>query len=133
MGVDVDLATIVNVLVACSSIGTLLFGRAVHAFAIKVCFDGEVMVNNTLLDMYSKSVDLDATTRVFEKLGKRSVVSWTSMMAGFVQEGLSDGAIRLYSDMERKGISPDLLLSQVSFMLVLVMALWKVAGMHTFI
>ena len=51
----------------------------------------------------------------------------------FCPRGLSDGAIRLFSEMERKGISPDLLLSQVSFMLVLVMALWKVAGMHIFI
>ena len=30
------------------------------------------------------------------------------MMAGFVREGLSDGAIRLFSEMERKGVSPDL-------------------------
>lgn len=108
LGVDVDLATIVNVLVACASIGTLLIGRAVHAFAIKSCFDGELMFNNTLLDMYSKCGDLDAATQVFEKMGKRSVVSWTSMMAGFVREGLSDGAIRLFSEMERKGVSPDL-------------------------
>ena len=92
MGVDVDLATIVNVLMSCASIGTLLFSRVVHAFAIKFCFDGEVMVNNTLMDMYSKSVDMDAATRVFEKMGKRSVVLWTSMMAGFIQEGLSDRA-----------------------------------------
>ncbi|XP_075664519.1 pentatricopeptide repeat-containing protein DOT4, chloroplastic [Castanea sativa] len=108
LGVDVDLATIVNVLVACASIGTLLVGRAVHAFAIKSCFDGELMFNNILLDMYSKCGDLDAATRVFEKMGKRSVVSWTSMMAGFVREGLYDGAIRLFSEMERKGVSPDL-------------------------
>uniref|UniRef100_A0A2N9IUF5 DYW domain-containing protein n=1 Tax=Fagus sylvatica TaxID=28930 RepID=A0A2N9IUF5_FAGSY len=106
--VDVDLATIVNVLVACASIGTLLFGRALHAYAIKACFDGEGMFNNTLLDMYSKCGDLDAAIRVFEKMGKRSVVSWTSMIAGFVREGSSDGAMRLFSEMERKGVSPDL-------------------------
>lgn len=106
-GIDVDLATIVNVLVACASIGTLSLGRSLHAYAIKAGFDREIMFNNILLDMYSKCGDLDSAIRVFGKMGKRSVVSWTSMIAGYVREGLSDGAIRLFSEMERNGVSPD--------------------------
>ncbi|XP_041024368.1 pentatricopeptide repeat-containing protein DOT4, chloroplastic [Juglans microcarpa x Juglans regia] len=106
--VGVDLATMVNVLVACASISTLWLGRTLHAYAIKACFDGEIKFNNTLLDMYSKCGDLDAAVRVFEKMGKRSVVSWTSMISGYVREGLSDGAIRLFYKMERNGVSPDL-------------------------
>lgn len=108
LGVDLDLASIVNVLVACADIGTCLLGRAVHAYAIKACFDGEITLRNTLLDMYSKCGDLDASVRVFEKMGERSVVSWTSMIAGYAREGLSNDAIRLFYDMERNGVSPDI-------------------------
>lgn len=108
LGVDVDLATIVNVLVSCASIGALLLARALHAYAIKACLDRGIMFNNTLLDMYSKCGDLDSAIRVFEKMGKRSVVSWTSMIAGYVREGLSDRAIGLFREMEKSGVSPDL-------------------------
>jgi pentatricopeptide repeat protein len=108
LGVDVDLATIVNVLVSCASVGPLLLGRALHGYAIKASLDREIMFNNTLLDMYSKCGNLDAAIRVFEKMGKRSVVSWTSMIAGYVREGLSDGAIGLFREMERSSVRPDL-------------------------
>ncbi|KAK3206833.1 hypothetical protein Dsin_020879 [Dipteronia sinensis] len=106
---DVDLATMVTVLSGCAncSTGALVFGRTVHTFAMKSGFNKEITFNNTLLDMYSKCGDLDSAVRVFEKMGKRSVVSWTSMIAGYAREGVSDGAIRLFCAMEREGVKPD--------------------------
>lgn len=107
-GVDVDLATLVNVLVACANMGTLLLGKAVHSYSIKAAaLDREVMFNNTLLDMYSKCGDLNSAIRVFEKMDEKTVVSWTSMIAGYVREGLSDGAIKLFDEMKSRGVEPD--------------------------
>ena len=108
LGIGVDLATLVNVLVACADIGNRMLGRAVHGYAIKACFDSEIKFHNTLLDMYSKCGDLAAAVQVFEKIGKKSVVSWTSMMAGYVREGLSDDAIKIFYKMQTNGISPDI-------------------------
>ncbi|XP_050367350.1 pentatricopeptide repeat-containing protein DOT4, chloroplastic, partial [Argentina anserina] len=106
-GVDVDLATIINVLMACSDCGRLELGRVVHAFAVKGGFGRDVMFCNNVLDMYSKCGDLSGAVRVFEKMGRRSVVSWTSMIAGYVREGLSDKAVELFCEMEKNGVSPD--------------------------
>ncbi|PQM41728.1 pentatricopeptide repeat-containing protein DOT4 chloroplastic [Prunus yedoensis var. nudiflora] len=106
-GVDVDLATVINVLMACSDGGNLSLGRALHSYAIKTCLDMDIMFCNNVLDMYSKCGDLSSATQVFGKMGQRSVVSWTSMIAGYVREGLSDEAIELFSEMERNGVSPD--------------------------
>ncbi|KAL9455888.1 hypothetical protein AB3S75_005173 [Citrus x aurantiifolia] len=107
LGFNVDLATMVTVLSGCANCGALMIGRAVHAFALKACFSKEISFNNTLLDMYSKCGDLDGAIRVFEKMGERSVVSWTSMIAGYAREGVFDGAIRLFRGMVREGIEPD--------------------------
>ncbi|XP_007025334.2 PREDICTED: pentatricopeptide repeat-containing protein DOT4, chloroplastic [Theobroma cacao] len=107
LGIDVDLATIVTVLVGCANSGTLSLGKAVHALAIKACFERKLKFNNTLLDMYSKCGDLDGALRVFEKMGERNVVSWTSMIAGYTRDGQSDGAIRLLQQMEREGVKLD--------------------------
>lgn len=106
-GIDVDLATIINILMACSDSGNLALGRAVHAYAIKACFNRDIMFCNNVLDMYSKCGDLSNAIQVFEKMGQRSVVSWTSMISGYVREGLSDEAIRLFCEMEKNGVSPD--------------------------
>ncbi|PRQ59729.1 putative tetratricopeptide-like helical domain-containing protein [Rosa chinensis] len=106
-GIDVDLATIINVLMACSGCGNLALGRVVRAYAIKSGFNIDVMFCNNVLDMYSKCGDLSDAIRVFEKMGQRSVVSWTSMIAGYVREGLSDKAIELFCEMEENYVSPD--------------------------
>jgi len=105
--VGVDLATLVNVLVACANVGSLSFGRAVHGHGVKACFGREVRFNNTLLDMYSKCGNLNDAIQVFGKMGQTTVVSWTSLISAYVREGLYDDAIRLFYEMECKGVSPD--------------------------
>ncbi|KAG6583948.1 Pentatricopeptide repeat-containing protein DOT4, chloroplastic, partial [Cucurbita argyrosperma subsp. sororia] len=107
--VDVDLATMVNVLVACANMGTLSLGKTLHSYSIKAAaaLDRDVMFNNTLLDMYSKCGDLNSAIRVFERMDEKTVVSWTSMIAGYVREGLSDGAIELFNEMKSRGVLPD--------------------------
>ncbi|KAE9594524.1 hypothetical protein Lal_00001111 [Lupinus albus] len=107
--VGVDLATLVNALVACANIGSLSLGRALHAQGVKACFSREVMFNNTLLDMYSKCGNLEGAIQVFEKMGQTTVVSWTSTIAAYVREGHFDDAIRLFYEMESKvTIRPDI-------------------------
>ncbi|KAL5772178.1 hypothetical protein ACOSQ2_012102 [Xanthoceras sorbifolium] len=98
----VDLATMIIVLSGCVNCGDLEFGRTVHTFAMKSGFSREIAFNNTLLDMYAKCGDLDSALGVFEKMRERSVVSWTSMIAGYARKGVSDGAIRLFRGMERE-------------------------------
>ncbi|XP_061356410.1 pentatricopeptide repeat-containing protein DOT4, chloroplastic-like [Gastrolobium bilobum] len=108
LGVDVDLATLVHVLVACTNIGNLSLGSALHAYGVKASLSGEVMFNNTLLDMYSKCGNLNGATDVFVKMGGTTIVSWTSIIAAYVREGLYDDAVRLFDEMQCKGVSPDI-------------------------
>ncbi|KAI3844270.1 hypothetical protein MKW92_001051 [Papaver armeniacum] len=108
-GVNVDLATMVSVLPACAEMGNLLIGRALHGYAVKSHhFSKEITLDNCLLDMYAKCGDLDSAVCVFEKMSKKSVVSWTSMITGFAREEKFDRAIGLFREMEVEGIKPDL-------------------------
>ena len=108
LGINTDLATVVSVVAGCSYTGMLLLGRTLHGYAIKASFGRELTLNNSLLDMYSKSGDLNSSVRVFKTMHERSVVSWTSMIAGYAREGLSDRSISLFHEMEKEGISPDI-------------------------
>ncbi|XP_073226069.1 pentatricopeptide repeat-containing protein DOT4, chloroplastic-like [Cicer arietinum] len=106
LGVGVDLTTLVSVLVACANIGSLSLGRALHAFGVKASFSGEVVFNNTLLDMYSKCGNLNGATEVFVKMGETTIVSWTSIIATYVREGLYDDAIGLFDEMQSNCVRP---------------------------
>ncbi|KAF2309557.1 hypothetical protein GH714_003812 [Hevea brasiliensis] len=85
-----SMVSVISVLAACVNCDNVLLGRAVHALAIKACFDRRITFANTLLDMYSKCGDLHDAILVFEKMGERSVVSWTSLIAGYAREDGKD-------------------------------------------
>ncbi|KAJ4981673.1 hypothetical protein NE237_032510 [Protea cynaroides] len=108
LAVKMNLATMVCVLPACAETGRLFLGRALHGYGIKACYGREITLNNTLVNMYSKCVCLDAAVQVFERMGERTVVSWTSMMAGYAREGKLSSAIKLFHEMEAEGVKPDL-------------------------
>ncbi|KAL4585733.1 hypothetical protein LXL04_010357 [Taraxacum kok-saghyz] len=107
--VSVDLTTMVTVLVACSSMGALTLGQTVHAYGVKTTFNKKTKFNNTLLDMYSKCGDMDAALQVFKNMkeSEKSVVSWTSLIAGYTRKGQSNKAIELFLHMKTKGVKPD--------------------------
>ncbi|KAJ0836711.1 putative tetratricopeptide-like helical domain superfamily, DYW domain-containing protein [Helianthus annuus] len=105
--VSVDLSTMVIVVAACANMGVVKWGRMVHAYAVKGGFDTKMKFSNTLLDMYSKCGDMDSARKVFKDMNERSVVSWTSMIAGYARDGKSDDAISLFLEMKKEGVKPD--------------------------
>ncbi|VVB12553.1 unnamed protein product [Arabis nemorensis] len=106
-GIEVDLATIVSVFGGCADSRLIALGRAVHCIGLKACLGKADRFCNKLLDMYSKCGDLDSAKVVFEEMRDRSVVSYTSMIAGYAREGLAGEAVKLFAEMEEEGISPD--------------------------
>ncbi|CAJ1938673.1 unnamed protein product [Sphenostylis stenocarpa] len=107
LGVEIELPTLVSVLMACAKVGNLSLGRALHAYGVKTGFSGDVMFDNTLLDMYSKCGYLKGATDVFVKMGETNIVSWTSIIAAYIRKGLYDEAIELFGEMQSKGLKPD--------------------------
>lgn len=107
-GIIVDLATFLSVLAACANLCILGLGRSVHGLAIKGNLNNKITFDNTLLDMYSKCGDRNSSFKVFERMSGKSIVSWTSMIAGFAREGQSDEGIRLFHRMERCRVELDL-------------------------
>ncbi|PKA51663.1 Pentatricopeptide repeat-containing protein [Apostasia shenzhenica] len=107
-GMEIDLATMVSVIPACSKMGFLAEGQALHGHSIKSGFVKEVSLNNTLVDMYSKCRNVDNATQVFDKMGEKNIVSWTTMTSGFTINGAYQKAIALFEEMEAEGVELDL-------------------------
>ncbi|KAK9742652.1 hypothetical protein RND81_03G188600 [Saponaria officinalis] len=100
--------TISCVLMACSQLGALRIGEQVHAYIIRNQLDPSMLfVANCLIDMYSKSGNIDAAQTVFDNMQERNAVSWTSLMSGYGMHGRGVEAIQIFDRMRRDGLSPD--------------------------
>ncbi|OVA20422.1 Pentatricopeptide repeat [Macleaya cordata] len=100
---------------ACSSTGALEQGKWIHAHMIKSGGKLIAFVGNTLLDMYAKAGSIEDARKVFDRLEKRDVVSWNSMLTGFAQHGLAKEAVERFEEMLKIGILPN----EITFLCVL--------------
>ncbi|CAN0923565.1 Pentatricopeptide repeat-containing protein At2g03380, mitochondrial [Linum grandiflorum] len=87
---------------ACSSLKDVNPGRKLHCWIVKSGNpDGYVLTG--LVDMYSKCGDIESAREVFlEDNVDRSVVSWTSMISGYVQNDRAEEALILFNRMREE-------------------------------
>ncbi|XXG50631.1 hypothetical protein AAC387_Pa02g4602 [Persea americana] len=75
------------VLKACADSEASQKGREIHGSILKLGFDGDVFVGNTLMAFYGSSVGLCDAVRVFDEMPERDVISWNSMIMVFSSNG----------------------------------------------
>ncbi|KAL5744186.1 hypothetical protein ACOSQ2_027302 [Xanthoceras sorbifolium] len=93
-----------SVLVSCSGLCFLEYGRQVHGLICKAGLDSDKCIESALVDMYAKCGSVSEAEKVFENISNPDTVSWTAMVSGYAQHGLSENALQLFSRMEQLGI-----------------------------
>ncbi|PSS15706.1 Pentatricopeptide repeat-containing protein [Actinidia chinensis var. chinensis] len=78
---------------------SVLYGGFVHCLAIKMGFESDLYFCNTMIDVYVKSGCIGYACQVFVEMSQRDLVSWTSMISGYVYEGNIIGAFRFFEEM----------------------------------
>ncbi|XP_019263060.1 PREDICTED: pentatricopeptide repeat-containing protein At1g08070, chloroplastic-like [Nicotiana attenuata] len=107
-GVNAEPATIACVASACGHSGALDLGRWVHNYCEKSGIEMNLVVKNSLIDMYSKCGLVDKALEVFHLLTNKDVYSWSMMISGLAMNARSDEALQLFSLMEgSSGVRPN--------------------------
>ena len=106
-GVRMNKFTLATALTACANLASLEEGKKAHGLRIKLGNDVDVCVDNALLDMYAKSGSMDDALKVFGTVEARSVVSWTTMIMGFAQNGQARKALEIFEQMRAEGKAPN--------------------------
>ncbi|KAI9187310.1 hypothetical protein LWI28_026654 [Acer negundo] len=88
--------TVSNVLCACAIKCNVFECKQLHGFTIKAAMDWNVLVGTALLDVFAKCGLIKEASMVFECMSERSDVTWSSMVAGFVQNELYEEALLLF-------------------------------------
>ncbi|KAF6149259.1 hypothetical protein GIB67_026115 [Kingdonia uniflora] len=97
--------TVCSVLKACGEEKAVKFGRQLHGAIVKKMFKDDVFVGTSLVGMYVKFEKVVDARRIFNAMRKRNTVTWTSMIAGYAQNGLGEESISLFRTMKRRNIS----------------------------
>ncbi|XP_024542906.1 pentatricopeptide repeat-containing protein At2g39620-like [Selaginella moellendorffii] len=109
MDFEADAFTYVAALKACAGLARevhlreslLKRGIAIHERVKQRGLQSNVLVANTLLDMYCKCGSLRGAMQVFEELVPcRNVVTWTCLILGHVESGESLAALDLFESMD---------------------------------
>ncbi|KAK6163733.1 hypothetical protein DH2020_000597 [Rehmannia glutinosa] len=96
------------VIKACGRCSLLGVGGSVHSMALKAGFGSDSHVNNTLLTMYGGCGVVEFARRVFDEMCERDVVTWSSMIAAYVDCNLDLDALRVFKDMTMVNEKPNL-------------------------
>lgn len=82
-------------------------GEQIHGLLVKVGFERDLHVNNSLLNMYAKLGCMDSAEMLFNSMLKVSVVSWNVMIAGYAKQYHLQRAIECMERMKSCGVEPD--------------------------
>ncbi|KAH0653543.1 hypothetical protein KY290_031825 [Solanum tuberosum] len=99
-GFKPDLVTVATVLPVCGKLKELKYGKEIHAYAVKNGFLPNASVSTCLMMMYSKCGLLQYSSRVFDSMEKRNVISWTAMMDSYIDSGCLEEALGVFRSMQ---------------------------------
>ena len=94
VGLKPDQITYISILKACACSTALERGKEVHAHIIDAGFQSDVPVGNALINMYAKCGSISEAQLVFDKMGKRDTISWTTMIVGLALYGCGQDALQ---------------------------------------
>jgi pentatricopeptide repeat protein len=100
-------ATIASILPAFANVADIKRGKEVHGYAVVANVEQDLRVSSTLVDMYVKCGLVLEACQLFEKMAKRSTVTWNSMIFGMANSGHCQEAINLFNRMLLDGAMPD--------------------------
>ena len=92
----------------CIKVVSFNHGLQIHAHVVKSGLETDRFVGNSLLSLYFKlGRDFSETRRVFDGLFVKDVISWTSMISGYVRSGKPRNSLELFWEMLAFGIEPN--------------------------
>ncbi|XP_010263222.1 PREDICTED: pentatricopeptide repeat-containing protein DOT4, chloroplastic-like [Nelumbo nucifera] len=107
-GIGPDGYVFPKVLRACTQSLSLAEGIRIHKDIIELGAEHNLQVCNSLIDMYSKCGDVQTAQRIFNGMAEKDLLTWNSMISGFVCNDFLDIAIEQLDAMRSEGFEPDL-------------------------
>ncbi|PHT98865.1 Pentatricopeptide repeat-containing protein [Capsicum chinense] len=106
-GFKPNAVTILTILPACANLIAAKKVKEIHRCALRWNLENELSVANSLIDTYSKSGGIKYSRAIFDGMSTKDIISWNTMIAGYVLHGYSSEAIKLFDQMKKAGLKPN--------------------------
>ncbi|XP_024980912.1 pentatricopeptide repeat-containing protein At4g13650-like [Cynara cardunculus var. scolymus] len=91
---------------SCANSRSLLLGIQIHSFVFRMGFCSHVYINTALVDMYCKCGKISGAHKLFDEMPQRNVITWNSLLSGYLHTHHVDLLVDLFTGMLRLGIYP---------------------------
>lgn len=103
-----DAVTLVSVISACASISAVTIGSSLHAYFIKEGLSSvNAYVGTALLNLYAKCGDALSARKIFDQMGEKNAVTWSSMIRSYGMHGDGNESFVLFNDMLMENVEPN--------------------------
>ncbi|CAN4078504.1 unnamed protein product [Withania somnifera] len=92
--------TVASVLPACVHCEAFTLKEVIHGYVIKLGFADEKYVQNALMDLYSRMGKINISKNIFDDMESKDIVSWNTMITGFVVCGYHENALVMLHEMQ---------------------------------
>ncbi|KAL6577986.1 hypothetical protein OROMI_010314 [Orobanche minor] len=99
--------TFASVIKACLGLGNADLGKSIHGCVVNTCYEMDPYVGVSLLDLHTRSGDIDDARCVFEEIPKDNVVPWSFMISRYSQSDCCQQALDMFLEMRRAFVSPN--------------------------
>lgn len=102
-----DATTIATIVPACAELASLNECMQIHAYVIKLGFNLNTIISNSIVYMYAKCGDLQTAVKLFDDILFKDVISWNTIIMAHAIHGFGRISIQLFLEMREKGIQPN--------------------------
>lgn len=106
-GVKPDSSSFTMALKACTSLLDLKTGEEIWFKAIEHGYQYDAFVGSSVLNLYARCGKINEAAILFDKMPRRDLVCWTSMVTGFIRSGRPLEAVDIYRRMQNEGVGAD--------------------------
>ncbi|GMN61689.1 hypothetical protein TIFTF001_030778 [Ficus carica] len=106
VGLDPDWFTIGSLLLACTHLKFLQYGKQIHGFVIRNGLEGDSFIGISLISLYIHCGKILSARELFDRTEDKSLVCWNTVLTGYSQLGLPDEALHLFRKMLSDGVQP---------------------------
>ncbi|KAK6140106.1 hypothetical protein DH2020_026104 [Rehmannia glutinosa] len=105
---DMDEVASASILGVCGDLGFQKLVEQFHCQALKYGFLSDIGVGNAIVSMYSKCGNMEQATNVFDKMSAHDIVSWNSILGGYILNRQGEEALEIWKKMQKREIQPDM-------------------------
>ncbi|KAL5205795.1 hypothetical protein ABZP36_034004 [Zizania latifolia] len=103
-GAQMSEFTLSSAITACAAKYAIIECKQSHGIATKLALDSSSIVGTAVLDVYAECNMIKYACWIFEKIPEKTSVTWSSLFAGYVQNGRHEEALCSFQSAQREGV-----------------------------